>query len=299
MKTNRTLIISIIIFLCLICFIIGGIGYFYFANLPPTALADSGYYIRITKVYYHPGFGLSSPFEIKDVHMSTFEILDDDRGYAKDKNRVYLDGLPIPEADPATFEILEDRYWRDKNYVYLNERIFSNDPENFEFISGNLMRDSHHIYWSTEIISDDPSNFTIIDDSGSTTYWKDSQNIFFNGSPIEDANINTFEIIDDIYSHDDTNVFYRADTISQADIASFEVVEMPYAKDDFSVFHMEHILPNADPQTFYILNIKFRCTADSQTAYYQNIPIPNFDPNTIPSDSIVTNCDETRMYFSP
>src|SRR5688572_17058880 len=259
----------VFVFLCLICLVVGSVGYFYAANQPPNRLSDSGYYIRITKVYYYPGFGLSEPFEIEEADISTFEILDDYRGYAKDKNYVYLDGIPIPGADPATFELLEDPYSRDKSHVYLQDMILSNDPANFEFLPHGLMRDSQHVYWSDKIISDDPSNFVIIDDLGTTIYWKDSKNIFFDGSPIETANMDTFEIIDDTYSHDDIHVFYRTSIISQADMASFQVIESPYTKDDSSVFFMEHILPNADPQTFQILNIKFQCSADSQTAYYK------------------------------
>lgn len=131
MKTNRTLIISIIIFLCLICLLISGIGYFYFANQPPNRLSDSGYYIRITKVYYYPGFGLSEPFEITDAHVSTFEILDELAQYARDENHVYFQGLIIPEADSQTFSVLNENYncAVDVNHAYQRGSIIPNfDP---------------------------------------------------------------------------------------------------------------------------------------------------------------------------
>src|SRR5688572_21346660 len=277
----------VLVFLCLICLFVGSIGYFYASNQPPSTLTSgSGYYIRWTKVYYLGGFP-STAFELEGADVSTFEILDEEQTYARDKNQVYYNGNVIPDADSATFELLESYYSRDKNNVYVSGNIFSTDSANFEFLRGNLMRDSQHIYWAAEIISDDPSNFTIIDDSTPTTYWKDSNYIFFNSSPIDTASMDTFEIIDDTYSRDDSNVFYRNDVISQADIASFEIIESPYSKDDFSVFFMENIIPDADPQTFQILNIKFQCSADAQTAFYQGDPIPNFDPNTIPSTSQV------------
>ncbi|MBL8089444.1 MAG: DKNYY domain-containing protein [Anaerolineales bacterium] len=131
MKTNRTLIISITIFLCLICLLISGIGYFYLANQPPNRLSDSGYYIRITKVYYYPGFGLSEPFEIANAHVSTFEILDETHQYAKDINHVYFQGVIIPDADSQTFYMLSDihRCAADENHVYYWENIIPNfDP---------------------------------------------------------------------------------------------------------------------------------------------------------------------------
>jgi hypothetical protein len=297
---NKWKIFGIVVgFLCLICVVIGGIGYFYASNQPPSTITSgSGYYIRWTKVYYLGGFP-STAFEIEGADVSTFEILDEAQVYARDKNQVYFHGHPIPGADSATFELLESPYSRDKNHVYVSDVIHSNDPANFEFVNGYLMRDSEHIYWSQEIISDDPSNLIIIDDLGFYTYWKDSKNIFINGSPIEAANIETFEIIADAYSHDATYVFYHTEIISQADVTTFEVLEPPYAKDNTAVFWMEQILPNADPQSFRILNVKFQCSADSQTAYYQGDPIPNFDPNIIPATSQVTNCDINGLYFSP
>lgn len=297
MKTKRPLLTIIIVFLCL-CLSVLGIGFIYLSTLPPDPFQDSGYYIRWTKVYYKGGFP-SSAFELEGADVFTFEILDEQQQYARDKNHVYFNGTIIPEADSATFEFLGTYYSRDKNNVYISGVILSTDSPNFEFLPSNLMRDSQHIYWSDRIISDAPSHFTVIDDTGSTIYWKDSNYIFFNGSPIESANMDTFEIIDDIYSHDDVNVFYRTDAISQAEIASFEIIESPYSRDAQKVFFMENIIPDADPQTFRILNIKFQCSADSQTAFYQGDPIPNFDPNTIPGDAIVNNCDENGIYFSP
>lgn len=45
-------------------------------------------------------------------------LTDNAYGYAKDKNRVFLDTEVILKADPNTFEVLEFPYSRDKNDVY-------------------------------------------------------------------------------------------------------------------------------------------------------------------------------------
>lgn len=284
-------------FICLICLVLGGIGYFYFANLPPSVMGDSGYYIRLTKIYYKGGFP-SAPFELEEADKQTFEILDNYRGYAKDKNYVYLDGIPIPVADSTTFELLEDPYSRDKNHVYVSSSIHSNDPANFEIVYGYIMRDSQHIYWSDKIISDDPSNIEIIEDLGFYTYWRNSTNIFINGSPIEDANVDTFEPIADAYSHDDIYIFYGAEILPQADVTSFQFLESPYTKDNTYVFWKANIIPNADPTTFVVWLANFECSADAQTAFYQDQPIPNFDPSTIPADTQVIGCNNTEVILS-
>lgn len=297
-SNNKWRIVGIVAgFLCLICVVIGGTGYFYFANLPPSVMEDSGYYIRLTKVYYKGGFP-SSAFEIEGADVSTFEILDESQQYAIDKNHVYFNGFIIPDGDPTTFEVLESYYSRDKNHVYISGTVFTNDPANFEIVYGYIMRDSEHIYWSDTIISDDPTNIEIIEDLGFYTYWKNSTNIFINGSPIEDASMDTFEPIADAYSHDDTYIFYGDEILPQADVTSFQVLESPYTKDNTHVFWKANIIPNADPTTFIVWLANFECSADAQTAYYQDQPIPNFDPSTIPTDSRVIGCNNTEVILS-
>lgn len=132
MKTNRSLLIILIVFICF-CLLLISIGYLYFASQPPNRLSDSGYYIRLTKVYYYPGFGLSEPFEIEGAHIRSFEIVDVDEleQFAKDKNHVYFQGAIIPEADPQTFYMLNsfDRCAADANHAYHRENIIPNfDP---------------------------------------------------------------------------------------------------------------------------------------------------------------------------
>lgn len=299
MKSRQTPLIVGIIFicLCLIPLTVAGVGYLYMGDQPPSRLEDSGYYIRRTKVYYYPGFGLSEPFEIEDADVDSFEVIDEN--YARDVSRVYHDGIPVSDSDPATFEIVDHYFARDSRHVYLYGNIFSDDPVNFENVDGNIYRDSQHIYWSTVPISDDPSNLVILDGSDSYTYFKDSTTIFIQGNPIQDADPATFSIIEDAYSRDASHIFYFDQTISEADSESFEIIASPYARDAEHVYFMESRIPDADPDTFQILNLDFQCSADATHAYYQGVLIPGFDPASIPSDNTVTNCDQNGIYFSP
>ncbi len=70
------------------------------------------------------------------IDPASFEILNYD--YAKDKNNAYYisiekDGLAaISSADPASFKILDSGYAKDKNYVYFEGSILEGaDPDNF------------------------------------------------------------------------------------------------------------------------------------------------------------------------
>jgi len=298
MKSNRPIIILVVIFSCL-CILAAGAGavYFFLQDRPPAALSDSGYYLRRTKVFYYPGFGLSSPFEISDAKRDSFKILDGQ--YALDASRVYFEGGAIPGSDPSTFEILQSPFSRDSRNVYVNGDIFSDDAANFEIVQGNLSRDSHHIYWSAESISDDPAHLVVIGSSGAYTYLKDSKTVFIYGNPIQTADPSTFEIIIDGYSRDASHIFSFDQTIPEADAATFEVIQTPYARDASSVFWMEHVIPGADPTSFKILNVNFECTADNTHAYYEDVVIQNADPGIFPPNSTVTNCDANGIYFYP
>lgn len=298
MKSKPARLIFGILFLCLCVGLAGG-GFAYLAlqDRPPSRLSDSGYHLRRTKVFYHPGFGLSSPFEISGADRASFEILD--HSYARDNSQVYLDGLPIPEADPATFELLESPFALDARHVYVNRDIFSDDPVHFEQVHGNIFRDSQHIYWSTSIVSDDPAHLSVLDRSGFYTFFKDLRTVFVNGNPIAGAEPDSFAVIDGAYSQDARHVFYFDEMIPDADVSTFEILESPYARDANSAFWMENVIADASPDTFKVLNADFECSADAQYAFYQDQMIQGYDPEEIPDDAQVIGCSSADVHFTP
>lgn len=297
MKSNRTVIIFAVTFVCLCLALLAGVGIIYIRNRPPSSLSDSGYYLRGSKVYYHPGFGIAEPFEISTADRASFVIIDSQ--YALDANHVFYEGAFIADADPSTFELLEPPFSRDANHIYASGQVFSDDPVNFEVLGENISRDGEHVYWSNTIISNDPSHLVIISSLNYYTYIKDSTTVYVNGNPIPSAVPLTFEVISDAYSRDATHIFYFNEAISQADINTFTVLEPPYSRDASSVFWMENIIPNADPKTFRVLNANFECSADATFAYYQDQIIQGFDASTLAPDVQINNCSTTELYINP
>jgi hypothetical protein len=55
-------------------------------------------------VYYLKAFP-GEAFEMDDADPATFEALD--ASYGRDASRIYLNGVALPEADAASFELLE------------------------------------------------------------------------------------------------------------------------------------------------------------------------------------------------
>ncbi len=120
---------------------------------------------------------LNNKIEIENADILTFEIINHwyNRDYAKDKNKVYViidkmrmyDLVTLKDADPSSFQILDDRYSKDKNYV---------------FWSGIQLK------WA------DSNTFTNIDDF----YWKDKNHVYIFDMVIDWADQDSFEVLDNI-----------------------------------------------------------------------------------------------------
>ncbi len=267
--------------------------------LPPNSLVDhSGYYVRGNRVYYLNAFP-GSAIIMNEADVQTFQILDEI--FARDKSRVYFDGVPIPNADAPSFQLLTVSFFaKDKNHVYEADKIFSDDPAHFEFLNDrfNLSRDSQAVYWGKKIISTDPTHFVIIAIDNNSIFTKDQKTVQLNGNPIPDANPQTFKHLQDVYARDDQHIFHLYKTIADADIDTFTIIEPEYSRDARHVFFGERTIANADPKSFRVLNAKQRCAADQQHAYFEDRIIPNVDPSTIPTNRTVDSCNANGIFFS-
>jgi hypothetical protein len=266
-------------------------------NKAPNSWFDSpGYHVRQDKVYYLAGFpGKAS--EIAGADAASFETFDGT--YARDKSTVYFAGRPIPDADPASFELLDrPDLFKDRRRVYLQDRPISDDPAHFELLDGGLAKDSTDVYWSDgSVLSDDPAHFTIVSNRDHYLFTKDRRTVHVNGNPIAGADPATFEVLAGAYSRDAQRAFYFADEITDASLESLRPLEGPYASDDRRVYWMGKPIDGADPRTFRVLNADFECSADQQRAYYRLTVIAGADPRTFPADRPATNCNETSITF--
>ena len=153
-------------------------------DAPPSSLFNAGgYHVRGEKVYYLHAFP-GDAFEIDGADPASFLAFD--QTYARDKSTVYVDGRPLPDADAATFELLDrPNFAKDTRHVYQRDRRLSDDPAHFELLDGNLSKDSAAVYWSDgEVLSDDPAHFAIISNADHYLFTKDSRTVHVNGNPI-------------------------------------------------------------------------------------------------------------------
>ena len=168
-----------------------------------------------------PGWPADFKTKIEGADLKTFEVLND--RYSKDKNNVYYFAEKIKEADAKTFESLNKIYGKDKKNIYIGSKIFEKaDHETFEIINEMYSRDKNRVFCN-------------------------------DGRIVNKADPETFEDLSEIYGKDKNNIFYWDDVLKDVDYESFNALEYGYAKDKYLVFYNGKIIQNADSNTFEVL----------------------------------------------
>lgn len=174
--------------------------------------------------------------EINGADSATFNVLNCDGcwGYAKDQNTVYYAGVKINDSDPTTFEVLNNKYSKDKNYVYHEHSTTNvNDSQTVDKVAGADATTFETLNWY---------------------YGKDNSNAYYYGIMIPGVDANTFMVFETIgyqsYAKDKDFVYRGSNIIPGADPATFEIIDQTYSKDANHVYHEYNIVEGADPATF-------------------------------------------------
>jgi hypothetical protein len=161
--------------------------------------------------------------QVIGADLATFEVV---LGlYAKDRNRVYLEGRPLETADPATFQRIGRRYWRDRTHVFLHTWILPGaDPRTFRMLT-------------TE-----------------REWGMDAKEVYFGTTAIKVADIGSFQVIREHWAKDAKHYYtdvgltthYKVD----CDYSSFTILSARYAKDKFRAYWGGHVIEGAELTTF-------------------------------------------------
>lgn len=145
----------------------------------------------------------------------SFEALSEE--YTRDKDRVYFKVISqgiflvitLPEADPATFEPLDFNLARDKNHVWIANRIQKGaDPATLVLVDGGrVFKDKDSVHYAYDVIPNaDPASFTHL----ASGYYRDKNRIYWCTDPIPDADLATFEVLGGSFVARDKNRAYRS-----------------------------------------------------------------------------------------
>lgn len=177
----------------------------------------------------------------KKMEAEGFSVFPRDRAYAKNKYKVFHQGIPVVNADPKTF-VLSDASTpiaKDKHHVFYKDKIITGaDPASFQELGYSGMgRDKNSVYIETksfpEINKDglkisEFSGYLINSDAVYKIVWDDDS---VSLQKLDGVNQKTFQELGIKWAKNDQNVFYEGHQVPGADSASFELISDAYAKD--------------------------------------------------------------------
>lgn len=173
----------------------------------------------------------------------------------------------LKEADPKSFEILSDRYGKDRNHVYYQGQILKDcDPATLELLGKRDLycRDAERVYISARTLSTDAPNFALV----GAGYSKDSGAVYFLDKTVEGADPASWESFQKgPYGRDAESVYHEGSRLPEADPASFEALNYHYGKDGHSVWFDELEVEGADPATFEASSEKMAEGRDKNFTY--------------------------------
>ena len=155
-------------------------------------LFSEGYHIDGNQIWYRTSYSEKcgkyfckrNKDLVVNADVKTFQILSSP-GFGKDKDGVYRKGIKIDQADPQTFQKIDD----------------SSDPNEL-FYTSYYYRDKNHIFYEENplLVS---SKISLLKNADVTSfkrlpcdlYARDQSVVYFNGMPVKDLDAATFKII--------------------------------------------------------------------------------------------------------
>ena len=201
---------------------------------------ENGYYKDKNNVYYDLDNNL---YTIKNADLATFEVLNSPYSssiyFAKDKNNVYYQNKKINGIVADGFEQIQSNFIKDKNGIYkfeenknekslkitlINAKI---DFENLKELDWKYFGDDKNIYYFDEsdfkkLDRADINSFERIEYTG---FFKDKNNVYYDGEKIEGIDMNSIEVINGMCIKDKNSVFYEGKKLRNISPDNFNIFD--------------------------------------------------------------------------
>ncbi len=237
--------------------------------------------------------------QILQADVVSFETIDSDYNYAKDKYRAYYEGIGFAVVDVASFVPLDSQFGKDSRAGYFQQApIRGSDGASFAVVSRNFAKDKRTVYYCWNILDTPingatsgirtiqnalPDSFTAV----GLYYATDKDHAFYKDKLIAEAEPATFVQWEEVYTQyarDSTRIYFQYHRIEAADRQTFSLLTDEYAQDRQTIFYQDHPLTNADRPTFTVLQYGY--AKDIRHVYYEGNVLSRADPASF---AMVTN----------
>lgn len=171
-------------------------------------------------------------------------------------NRVYYDNCLIQDADPATFEVLENNLSKDYRSVYLyGIRLDGVSSASFKLINEHYFTDSAHVYYFNSQVSclkdSDPDTFTVVNN----LFAKDKNHVYMLSQIVVNARPDEFSAKDAEMLDNDMSLFQVS--LDEEHVEYISRDQMLEISDSFFSYHEQIFCGNvrvadADPDSFSV-----------------------------------------------
>lgn len=247
------------------CYVVAGADpntYVLYGNSSAYARDKNHVFYITSKTINNPVIGGADP--------NTFSILPG-WGYSKDKNSVYFETKRVEGADQKSFKVIDGQatdYGLDDRYVYCDGiKLENSDATTFTTIDAYKAKDKNNVYAGCQTAATNAGSFEKLN----RNFYRDNSHVYFDITPLTDADPAAFRILDDIIGADNTHVYFMSDAIYGADAKTFRYLSGGYSKDVKHVFYHEKMIANADPASFRVTKDNYG--SDANADYFMDAVI--------------------------
>ena len=212
---------------------------------------------------------------IKNADKDTFEVMEKDTRYSKDKNNVYYAGynvVQLQDVDKSSFTIGEENgfSYDKKNVYYAGRKLNDISSAGFKVtrlvnrpnLPINFLNDNKNIYKLIAVFDEetgelksvktavvknpkvDSKTFETFSYSGN--YFRDKNNVYYENElykmglkKIAGSDRNSFEVLNDEFSRDKNNVYYYGNKMKGINPDGFEFVGRDFKNNEDIIFFLK------------------------------------------------------------
>ncbi|MGI2169513.1 DKNYY domain-containing protein [Shewanella sp. MF05960] len=243
--------------------------------------ASNQYYLQEGKVTFvrNGNFFQLGGSEIEGADSNTFEVIDE--SYAKDINYIYYDGKPVAGANPNSVKLVTSEINTssvNSGYIISGDKVFcygeiieGADPASFSYLLGSYAMDKDYLYYYIDIKIPREAIPKAISNANHG-YIQHGEQVLYQGQIISN-DANSFEVISDEYAKDSAHVYSNGAIVESMVPDSFTVISPYYRKDKNQAYYFNNPIPESDPDSFKVFNDAI--SKDQKNLYYNGNIIQN------------------------